>query len=154
MGWLAALGAVGTLAVLAVLPPVLGGDAGTFVHHAFAAVCHQMPERSPHLAGGPVALCHRCSGVLVGLLAGLALAPLAGASLLAGVRRRPQGLWLVAALVPTAVDWGLGALGVWANTPLSRTLTGALFGATAGLILAANLLAARRSLAFTPSLDS
>lgn len=153
-GWGVALGAAGTLAILAVLPPVLGGEPGAFLHHAFAAVCHQIPERSPHLAGGPIALCHRCSGILAGLLAGLALAPLVGASRLAEVRRGPQGRWLLAALVPTAVDWGLGALGVWVNTPLSRTLTGALFGAAAGLILAANLLAARRPLAHSLSLPS
>lgn len=154
VGWTVALGAVATLAVLAALPPVVGGDVGAALHHAFAAVCHQIPERSPHLAGGPIALCHRCSGVLAGLLAGLALAPALGAAWRSEIQARPQGRWLVAALVPTAVDWGVGALGVWANTPWSRTSTGALFGVAAGVLLGANLLAARRSLAFSPPLSS
>ncbi len=154
LGWTVALGAAAGLAALAALPPVLGGDVGAFVHHAFGAVCHQIPERSPHLAGGPIALCHRCSGVLVGLLAGIGLAPWIGASALARLRRQPQGRWLAAALVPTALDWALGALGLWANTPVSRTLTGALFGAVAGVVLSANLLAARRSSALSPTLSS
>lgn len=154
VGWTVALGAVGVLAVLAVLPPVLRGDAGAFVHHAFAAVCHQLPERSPHLAGGPIALCHRCSGIVAGLLLGLVLGPLLGAVRLAETRHRPQGRWLVAALVPTALDWGVGALGLWSNTPFSRTLTGAVFGLAAGVILAANLLAVRRSLTLSPTLSS
>ena len=55
VGWAVALSAVGALAVLAVIPPALGGDAGAMLHHAFAAVCHQMPERSLHLHGGPIA---------------------------------------------------------------------------------------------------
>jgi len=129
---------------------VLGGEAGHVVRHAFSAVCHQIPERSPHLAGGPIALCHRCSGILLGLLAGLAVAPGVGRAALAGVARGGQGRWLAAAVVPTAVDWALGALEVWANTPLSRTATGALFGVVAGAILAANLLAPSRSLTTHP----
>lgn len=140
-GWAVALGATLALAVLAVVPALVGGGVGEVVRHGFSAVCHQMPERSPHLAGSPVALCHRCFGMLTGLVLGLA----AGPALAAGVRQRvvrgAQAGWLAAAVVPTALDWLLGATGIWANTPASRLLTGALFGVTAGVILGANLLA-------------
>lgn len=151
-GWTVALGAALTLAVLAALPPVLGGDAGAVVRAAFAAVCHQIPDRSPHLGGEPLALCHRCWGVLLGLVAGLALAPALGARRLADVAGRAQARWLVAAALPTALDWALGAAGLWANTPASRGLTGALFGLVAGAILAANLLAVRRHPSSSPTL--
>ena len=144
-GWWVAASTVATLAALAALAPVVGGTVGAGMHHLFSAVCHQIPERSPHFAGGPVALCHRCSGVLLGLLAGLMVTP----ALAAGTRRAigagRQGLWLVASALPTAVDWSLGAAGVWANTGASRLLTGAMFGVAAGVVLAANLLAPSHS---------
>lgn len=145
LGWLVALGAASTLVVAAVLPPVVGGEAGHVLRHAFSVVCHQIPERSPHLAGGPVALCHRCSGVLLGLVAGLAMAPGLGRGALDRVASSAQGRWVALAVVPMALDWALGALGLWANTPLSRSLTGTLFGVVAGAVLAANLLAVRSS---------
>lgn len=31
--------------------------------------CHQLPERSPHLFGGQLPLCWRCSGIFLGALA-------------------------------------------------------------------------------------
>ena len=153
LGWTIAFGAVAALVVMAALPPVVGGDVGAVLQHAFSAVCHQIPERSPHLAGGPVALCHRCSGILVGLGAGLALAPAAGSVRLAAVTRGAEPLWLLVAAVPTALDWSLGALGVWANTPASRALTGAAFGLAAGIVLAANLLTPRVARAPSPLLS-
>ena len=142
-GWAVALAGAAALAALAASPPLLGGHAGAWVHHAFSAVCHQVPERSPHLAGGAIALCHRCSGILAGLVLGVGLAPLLGGRLLTRVHRSAQGRWLLAALAPTAVDWALGATGVWANVPASRVSTGLVFGLAAGVVLGANLLHAR-----------
>ena len=139
-GWAVALGGTAALAVLAASAPVVGGDAGAWIHHAFSVACHQIPERSPHLAGGPIALCHRCSGILAGLVLGIGVAPLLSARLHSLVHRSRQGRWLVAALVPTALDWALGAFGVWANTPVSRVSTGVIFGLAAGVVLGANLL--------------
>jgi len=151
LGWSVALGAVGALAVLAVLPPVLGGEPGALVRGAFSTVCHQLPDRTPHLHGAPIALCHRCSGILAGLLAGVTLAPLVGSDMLGRIARSGQIGWLVLAGVPTALDWGLGALGLWTNTPASRMLTGVLFGIVAGGVLAANLLTSRPSRTLSPS---
>ncbi|WP_412067610.1 DUF2085 domain-containing protein [Rubrivirga sp. IMCC43871] len=152
-GWVVALGVSTGLAVVAVAAPVVGGEAGAVMHAAFASVCHQLADRSPHLAGGPVALCHRCSGILGGLVLGLAAAPLLGRHLLASLTTKAQGWWLLLAVLPTALDWALGASGVWANTPTSRLLTGALFGLVAGVVLAANLLTSRsaRAPALSPS---
>ena len=142
-GWAVALAATAALAVLAASPPLIGGEVGAAVRQGFAAVCHQLPERSPHVAGGPVALCHRCSGVLLGLLTGIAVVP----ALADGARRRvargAQARWLALAAVPTALDWALGAASVWPNTPGSRMITGALFGGVAGVVLGANLLTVR-----------
>ncbi|MEM1117202.1 MAG: DUF2085 domain-containing protein [Bacteroidota bacterium] len=154
-GWIVASAAGLGLLALSVVPPILGGSAGHIVHEAFGFVCHQIPERSLHLGGGPVALCHRCLGILMGLVAGLAGALALSPRRLRRITRSAQGRWLVLAGIPTTVDWALGALGIWANTPLSRMLTGALFGVVVGVVLAANLLAPPRfSSSPTPSLDA
>ena len=153
-GWVLATAAALALLGLAALPPFVGVEAGSAVHHAFSVVCHQLPERSPHVGGVPLALCHRCTGVLAGLALALALAPLAGRRRLAALARAAQGRLLVAAVLPTAADWLVGATGLWANTPLSRGLTGAVFGLVAGGVLAANLLTSapeRRPVSLTPS---
>lgn len=81
------------------------------------------------------ALCHRCTGLVLGLGLGLLGYPLARRPSLSGSRRRARLLGALA-LAPLVVDWALGAAGLWTNTPLSRVLTGALFGAYAGLVLA------------------
>lgn len=143
-GWTLAAGGTLALLALAASPPLLGGDVGAALHHAFSAVCHQIPGRSPHLGGGPIALCHRCIGILGGLALGLLLAPLAGSGRLAAVACAAQARWLLAAAVPAGLDWAVGVAGLWTNTPASRFATGAAFGAMAGLILAANLLTSRR----------
>lgn len=139
-GWAVATATALGVTTLAVLPPFLGPEAGAVVHHAFSLVCHQLPDRSLHIGDAPVALCHRCLGITVGMAVGLLAAPLAGSPVLRAVVRGVQARWLVLAGLPTAVDWALEVLNLWANTPWSRTLTGALFGVVAGVILAANLV--------------
>ena len=132
---LASAGVAALVAVVLAAPLVEGGAA---VRAAFSHVCHQLPDRSLWLGGGPVALCHRCLGVVAGLAAGTLAAPLVPAlRALGGVR---AGRWLAAAALPMAVDWLVGAAGVWANTPASRLATGAAFGVAAGLFLAEALL--------------
>lgn len=96
------------------------------VYASFSAVCHQMPERSFYVFGFPLAVCARCLGLYAGAAAGVLLYPL--------VRRLERGdvparVWLLAAAVPTSVDFALGLFGIWANTHLSRFLTAALLGA-------------------------
>jgi uncharacterized membrane protein len=83
-------------------------------------VCHQLPERSLWIAGAPLPVCARCTGVYGGAFLALALR---------GKWRRSfhqnQMLW---AIVLLALDWSSEAFGLrpaWA--PL-RVLTGAFLG--------------------------
>lgn len=142
--WAAATLATAVVLVLALLPPFLNSAAAQAVETGFAWLCHQLPGRTLHLANEPVALCHRCLGMLTGLVAGLALAPVAPQVVAQWVDARLQARVLAAAVVPVAVDWALGALSVWTNTPASRALTGAVFGAAAGAMIGLALLAASR----------
>lgn len=98
------------------------------IYKAFSFVCHQIPERSFHLAGHQFGVCSRCTG----LYAGFAVAALAY-PLIRSLKTTdtPPRLWLILAAVPLAVDFGLGYFGIWQNNHLSRFTTGALLGSVA-----------------------
>lgn len=137
--WYGLLVAAGGMLLLAMLPPFLHGEWQGVVRRCFASVCHQMPGRSPHIAGVPIAICDRCSGIYLGLVVGVAVT---------GWRRR--GLWavlgqhgrylLLGSLVPLGIDWAGPVLGLWASGPISRALTGFLFGSVAASYVTARLL--------------
>ena len=133
----------GALLILAVMfaAPWLAAGGHEFAARAayafFGAVCHQMPERSFYLHGHPLAVCARCAGLYAGCAAGLLLYPLARPL---GARHMPERAWLFAAAVPTALDFSLGLLGVWENTHLSRSLTGALLGAVTAFYVMPGLM--------------
>lgn len=102
------------------------------IYKAFDPLCHQISERSFHLEGHPFAVCARCTGLYVGLAAGIIFYPLARS-----LRRTdtPSRVWLMLAVIPISIDWSLGFFGIWANTHLSRFLTGALLGVVAALFI-------------------
>ncbi|MCA1594427.1 MAG: DUF2085 domain-containing protein, partial [Acidobacteria bacterium] len=102
------------------------------IYNGFSAACHQMPERSFHAGGFPLAVCARCFGLYVGGAAGVLFYPLAR-----GLTRRdaPARVWLLLAALPTTVDFALGFFGVWENTHLSRFLTAVLLGAVAAFFI-------------------
>jgi uncharacterized membrane protein len=86
------------------------------LYAVFDPVCHQLSERSFHLWNEPFAVCHRCTGLYLGMALGIALwpaFPMAGRRLL----ERPRTIVLFA--IPLAID----AL-LLDNTPASRFATG------------------------------
>jgi len=95
------------------------------IYKAFSLVCHQLPDRSFHVAGNQFAVCSRCTGLYSGFaIAALAyplVRPLSSAN-------APKQIWLIVAALPLAIDFSLGYFAIWPNTHLSRFLTGALFG--------------------------
>jgi uncharacterized membrane protein len=133
-GWLVML--LGTLlaVVLATLPPFVGEVLRGALYSGFAGLCHQLPERSPHIGGVMLAVCHRCYGIYLGLpLAAIVWVGLRGRS--GWIGRHARAL-VVLSLVPLGLDWSLHVVGVWANTPASRVATGLIFGLAAGVLLA------------------
>ena len=149
-----ALAASAALLAGAVAPGWLGADAGAFVREAYSVLCHQLPHRSPHLGGAPWALCHRCTGIAAGLALGLLAVPALTPALRTRVAGLRAGRLIALSLLPIALDWSLGALGVWANTPLSRVATGAVFGVAAGVVLGVALLRPRLAPDLSPNLLS
>lgn len=110
---------------------------GRAIYKGFAPICHQQAERSFDLHDLPFAVCARCTGLYAGFALGVLVYPLLRNL---GNRETPWRGWLIAAFVPTCVDFALGFFGVWENTHLSRSLTGALFGAVAALYVVPGLI--------------
>ncbi len=98
------------------------------IYKAFSFVCHQIPERSFHLAGHQFAVCSRCTGLYSGFAVAALVYPLARSLTRTDTPRR---LWLILAAVPLLIDFLLTYFGLWSNTHLSRFSTGALLGAVA-----------------------
>jgi uncharacterized membrane protein len=72
---------------------------------AYSPVCHQIPQRSLVLGGQPLTVCARCTGLYLGGALGLALMALGYGRL-----RVPGRLWLLVAVTPTVLDFGMGHL--------------------------------------------
>lgn len=132
--WTLAALVSGLVLGLVVLPPLVPDGPRMALYAAFSTVCHQLDARSFHLHGHAFAVCHRCTGIFAGLFVGTLLWPLARRHEAWLLHR--AGPLLALSLMPAAVDWSLGASGLWPNTPVSRALTGVLFGAVAGVYLA------------------
>ncbi len=86
--------------------------------------CHQQAERSFFLNDNQMPFCARDLGLLAGAVTGLLLFILLG--------RKVPWAWLLALLVPMAVDGVLQAITDYESSNLLRLLTGALAGAAAG----------------------
>lgn len=140
-GWALGVGIPALVLVLVSLPPYVDVHWQVMLKQVFAPVCHQIAERSFHVDGVSLAVCHRCYGIFCGLFAGPVLYLFA--------RRWEHRWWrrshvvMVASIVPMALDWTLDLVNLWQNTPLSRVLTGAVFGLAAGLMVA-QALSSRR----------
>ena len=100
-------------------------SASSPLYHFFSYICHQMPERSLHLANFQLAVCSRCFGVYFGLLAGFLVYPLWRR--VDEIEPLPR-IWLFLSMIPIGVDWSLTVFGIWENTHLSRFVTGTLLG--------------------------
>ena len=98
------------------------------IYKTFGFVCHQIPDRSFHLAGHAFAVCSRCTGLYMGFAVAAVVYPLAYS-----LKRidTPRRRWLILAAVPLLIDFSLTYFGLWSNTHLTRFLTGALLGAVA-----------------------
>ncbi len=98
----------------------------------YGFICHQVPDRSLHIADHAFAVCSRCFGVYFGLFFGFIIYPF--------LRRIEETeplprFWLFLAMIPMAIDWSLGFFEIWKNTHLSRFLTGAILGTACAVFI-------------------
>jgi uncharacterized membrane protein len=141
-------GVTAAIAAIWVLPivtaPLLSGNAaGGSIYTFFSYICHQIPERSLHLEGHPLAVCTRCFGVYFGLFAGLLAYPLWRR--VDDVEPLPR-FWLFLSLVPIGIDWSLTVFGVWENTHLTRFITGTILGAACATYIVPAAVEIKRNL--------
>lgn len=126
-----AIGSV--LLILAGLPPFVGEEVRQALMLVFSSLCHQIPERSPHVDGIQLAVCHRCFGIYFALAV--------GAAAYGFLQRwddpinRHARLFVLGAVLIPGVDWLGDVVGLWINTAVSRAATGAVFGLVLGYFL-------------------
>lgn len=140
-GWLFAVLVTTFLLLNVFLPLLVGEPLRTFVMAGFSTVCHQIADRSFHVHGVSLAVCHRCTGIYLGLWLAVLVYPL----IKNRVRDtgRYSGILVLAALVPAGADWISEIAGLWNNTVFSRVTTGLIFGVIAGYLLARALTRTR-----------
>ncbi len=111
-------------------PPV--SRAGSLVYVVGGFVCHQRPERSFHMAGVPLPVCARCTGLYLSALAG-ALAALTFATGSTAVRR---ARWLLGlAAVPTVATVAAELLGLAHPSNAARAISALPLGAAAAWVV-------------------
>ena len=107
------------------------------IYKAFSFVCHQIPERSFHIAGYKFAVCSRCTGLYAGFALGTLTYPI-----VRSLRQTetPSIVWLFLAAAPLVIDFSLGYFSIWQNNHASRFATGALLGSVAVFFILPGLI--------------
>lgn len=135
---LLALASLVWLALL-VVTPYAPASLAALMYACGSFVCHQLPERSFHLAGFQMPVCARCVGIYAG--AALAAAAHVAASYSdASIRWRilsPRSARavFVAGAVPTLVTVLLEWAGLWQGSNMVRATAGPVLGVGGGLVV-------------------
>ncbi len=106
--------------------------AAAFLYLMFSPVCHQIPDRCFSFSGQAWAVCHRCSGIYLGMFLAL-LTPFTAAGFLRSAWE--TRVWVLVLAAPMLIDVAAPHLGWWVSTPLSRFATGMAFGALISSLL-------------------
>lgn len=133
-----ALTALAWLALL-IVTPLAPSPIATLMYAAGAIICHQLPERSFHLAGFQLPVCARCLGIYAGAavaasihVLGVFVADSAPWRLLSPAAARR--VFLVSA-VPTVVTVALEWAGAWSGTNVVRAIAGVALGVGGALVV-------------------
>jgi uncharacterized membrane protein len=105
------------------------GPVGVALQRGFALVCHQRPERSFWIFGGPVAVCARCLGIYLGATVGL---------LVRTTRSIALRLLIVATLI-NALDAVTEVAGLHGNWMGVRFGLGLALGAAGALLISSSI---------------
>ena len=128
------------LAVIAAIPTVILGASTlcswAIAHGAsmrwrllFRMMCHGRVERCLQLFGVPMPICARCTGIYLGLLAGLFVFPMA----VAWLRERIMRIVVFIAVLPLAMDGVTQLTGLRESVNPLRIATGVIAGLAFGL---------------------
>ncbi len=127
--WAVGLAVVLAFVLLIIAAPVAKANGlsglSSSLYHFFSYICHQLPERTFHVAGEPFGVCSRCFGVYFGLVAGFVIYPLWRN--IDEIEPLPR-FWLFVSMIPIGIDWSLTVFGIWENNHFSRFVTGLILG--------------------------
>jgi uncharacterized membrane protein len=119
--------------VSAPLLRVIGASEATVIsnalYFALSKICHQLDDRSLHIAGAKFGVCIRCSSIYFSFFVGLLVFPLIRSM---ESKSRMNLKLLAMGVLPMALDALCNDLGIHASSDVSRLVTGTL----AGFILA------------------
>jgi uncharacterized membrane protein len=133
--WAVLLGVAATTWVaLLVVAPYVPGYAGAVLYGTGSLICHQISERSFHVAGFQLPVCARCLGLYAGAAIGVIGRLWRRIPVLE--RSRTARAAAVVAALPTAVTWTLEAIGIWSPSNATRAIAGLPLGAVVGLVVA------------------
>lgn len=124
---------------LLIITPLAPSSIATLMYAAGAVICHQLPERSFHLAGYQLPVCARCLGIYAGAAAAATIHVL-GAFVAESTRWRllspaaARRVLLVSAL-PTVVTVALEWAGAWSGTNVVRAIAGVALGVGGALVV-------------------
>jgi uncharacterized membrane protein len=99
--------------------------AASMVYSVYSPICHQVDGRCFHLLEAKWGVCIRCSAIYFSFFLSLLFYPL--------IRRLstpsyPERWWVALAVAPMIIDVVLNFMGIYPSTPLTRMITGVLFG--------------------------
>ena len=132
--WLAAATlAAGLVCAVVILIPLAeqsGWIVASWLRLAFRPACHQIPDRCLDLGAGPLPICARCAGLYAGGFVGILI------TVVGGRRFQPRLTWLVAATIPSIIDFVLGLVHLPTLSNWPRFGVALIPGLLAGLLLA------------------
>ena len=137
LGLAIALGALTWLALL-IAAPAGPSILATLTYAVGAIVCHQIPERSFHVAGFQLPVCARCLGIYAGFAMTASFTAAMGSRLASRsgqfTARAARRAFIVGA-TPTAVTLALEWSGVWRGTNIVRAMAGLALGSGVAFVV-------------------
>jgi len=106
-------------------------DYASWQYRMFQGICHQLPDRSFHIQGEPMAVNTRCFGIFSGLLTGWMLFPFLPAGIASF--RWSMLLWMM--VLFQLADWTAGQLSVWNSSDFSRFFSGSGLGVAVAFVV-------------------
>jgi uncharacterized membrane protein len=132
--------AVGWAAAIVVAPlirvsveGVIASRLAAMTYAIGALVCHQLPDRSFHLAGAQLPVCARCTGLYLSGAVGL----VAWMMWRAPATRRSFRRVIVVLGAPAVITYVLHVVGMWDATNAVRAIASAPLGLALGAVVAA-----------------
>lgn len=126
--YFAVAGASVLLFVLA-LGPGLYSDTSAQIfswqYQGFDLLCHQIPERSFHLSGLPMAVCSRCIGIYGAFMAGWFAMPILS---ILDISHKSKIGWLIGLIILNLADVFGNFVNLWSNTLNTRLVLGVMLG--------------------------